>query len=334
MAETRTLPIGLVRASAAFALRQGWDVESLLAEAGVARGLLEDLRSRITEDQLVRLVQAIWRTTDDELFGLSTHPLPRGSFRLLCYGLVGAADLGEALDRLRGFLRAVPAIPLTIRTDASATSVSIGTDAVDDPEHLLTLVGLAAAHRVLSWTIRRELTLTRVELPFAAPEDVEGIRFAFAAPLQFEADRAALVFATRWLAQPLAREERDIDEFVRDSPRVLLKRPRYRTTYGEQVRRILEHGLKAGALPDAETVAARLAVSQQTLRRKLAEEDTSLRGLSEEVRRDAAVMSLVAGRETVAELASRLGFSEPSAFSRAFLRWTGSTPGAYRRARS
>ncbi|RZI79505.1 MAG: helix-turn-helix domain-containing protein, partial [Microbacterium sp.] len=40
--------------------------------------------------------------------------------------------------------------------------------------------------------------------------------------------------------------------------------------------------------------------------------------------------ALVRGDETVAQLAERLGFSEPSAFHRAFRRWTGSSPGAYR----
>jgi len=71
-------------------------------------------------------------------------------------------------------------------------------------------------------------------------------------------------------------------------------------------------------------------MSPQTLRRKLAAEGTSLREIRETVLRDAAVTALVQGEEPIAEIAERMGFSEPSAFTRAFRRWTGSPPSAYR----
>ncbi|MEU1025768.1 helix-turn-helix domain-containing protein, partial [Streptomyces sp. NPDC005904] len=66
------------------------------------------------------------------------------------------------------------------------------------------------------------------------------------------------------------------------------------------------------------------------LRRRLAEEDTSYQRLKDAVRRDAAIAGLVEGHEPIADLAARLGFSEDTAFHRAFRRWTGTTPGAYR----
>jgi AraC-like DNA-binding protein len=77
-------------------------------------------------------------------------------------------------------------------------------------------------------------------------------------------------------------------------------------------------------------VAKRLAVSAQHLRRLLRDEGTSFREIKEEILRDEAIASLVRGGETVEELSDRLGFSEPSAFRRAFRRWTGNPPGSYR----
>ncbi len=74
----------------------------------------------------------------------------------------------------------------------------------------------------------------------------------------------------------------------------------------------------------------RLAVSPATLRRRLQAEGTSYRHLKDAVRRDAAISALTAGHEPIAELAARMGFSEDTAFLRAFRRWTGTTPGAFR----
>lgn len=326
---TRTLPIDLVQATASFAIRQGWDVNAILETAGVSPMLLADSRSRVTEEQLVLVVQAMWRLTDDELFGLGSKPLPRGTLRLLLFGLLGAGDLGEALDRLQGFLRAVPAIAVAVDRGEDETRIGLPHDLPNDPEGVITITGLGAIHRLIAWGIGRDVPLVRVELPRQPSVDLESLRYVFDGPLVFGASSAGLVLGSALLRAPLIRNEAEIEEFIARSPRDLLTRPTYGTTYAVQVRRILEPGLRTGAWLSAEDVASRLAISGQTLRRRLGEEGTSVRVILDEIRRDAAVAALVRG-EAVADLSSRLGFSEPSAFTRAFKRWTGSTPGAYR----
>jgi AraC-like DNA-binding protein len=87
---------------------------------------------------------------------------------------------------------------------------------------------------------------------------------------------------------------------------------------------------KADEAVTIDDVAKRLTVSAQHLRRLLRDEGTSFREIREEILRDEAISSLVRGGETVEELSDRLGFSEPSAFRRAFRRWTGNPPGSYR----
>lgn len=329
----RTLPIELVQAAVAFARHHGWDIDRMLAEVGVSPMLLTERRARVTEDQLVSLAQRLWRDTDDELLGLSSHPLPRGSFRLLTYGLIGATDLGEALRRLQGFLRALPAMPVEIEIGPETTKIGLGVSPspTDDPEHLMPLVGLAAAHRLIAWLVKQHVRLQRVEFGFAEPESRAGFDALFDDPLVFSAPSSGIVIDSALLRSPILRTEREVDEFVEHSPQGLLLLPRYTTSMTERVRRMIEAGPRTGRWPGAEDIARRLAMSQETVRRKLAEEGTSVRQLIEDVRRDTAVESLVRGTESVADLATRLGFSEPSAFTRAFRRWTGSTPGAYRR---
>jgi AraC-like DNA-binding protein len=74
-------------------------------------------------------------------------------------------------------------------------------------------------------------------------------------------------------------------------------------------------------------------MSRRTLERRLSEEGTTYRDLVEGLRRGLAEQFLVEPRVAIAEVAFLLGFSEASAFHRAFKRWTGKTPTDYRRAR-
>ena len=79
-----------------------------------------------------------------------------------------------------------------------------------------------------------------------------------------------------------------------------------------------------------ESVASQLHISPQTLRRHLREEGSSFQLLKDQLRRDLAIYHLGRHDLPLQDIAEQLGFSEPSAFHRAFKKWTGLTPGAYR----
>ena len=79
-------------------------------------------------------------------------------------------------------------------------------------------------------------------------------------------------------------------------------------------------------------VARRLALSERTLHRRLSDRGVSYKSLVETTRRHLGENLLRDGRYTVSEVAFLTGFSEQSAFNRAFKRWTGQTPTAFRKA--
>ena len=93
----------------------------------------------------------------------------------------------------------------------------------------------------------------------------------------------------------------------------------------EQLRRDLAH------LPELRDVAAVLALHPQTLRRRLAAEGTTFKQIKSDIRRDTALHFLGKRTLSVEEVAHRSGFSEASAFIRAFKGWTGLTPYSYRK---
>ncbi|NEP18534.1 MAG: helix-turn-helix transcriptional regulator, partial [Leptolyngbya sp. SIO4C1] len=83
--------------------------------------------------------------------------------------------------------------------------------------------------------------------------------------------------------------------------------------------------------PKLDAIAAKLGYSSRTLQRKLQQAGTSFQQVLDDIRRELAFQYLQETQLTASEIAFLLGFSENSAFTRAFRRWTAITPGDYRR---
>lgn len=330
-----TVPVELARAVVGFAVRRGLDPDVLLAGAGISSEVLGEGRSRLTESQAVRLVQGLWRRTDDEMFGMGPAPLPRGSFRLIAYGLMSAPDLRVAMGRAAGFLQAVPALPsLQSRIEGDSVTVEIHLPPGSDPDGTVARVAFLTVHRFLGWLVGGAIQLDGLTLPVSPwlGEEIHrllfGVREVWTLP--DDGTHPSMCFPVEVLSLPIVRTASDLEEFVESSPAGFMRRHAGAVTTGDRVRRLCSQGLQDGEIPSAEQMARSLAMSPATLRRQLAEEDVSIRTIREELLRDAAVTALVRGEESVAQISQRLGFSEPSAFTRAFRRWTGNTPGAYR----
>lgn len=330
-ATSRTVPISFVQAGATIAARQGLDVSAWLKAAGIPQLLTKDSRSRITTEQATCLVQELWRMTDDELFGLGPQPLPRGSFRLVALALIHSPDLRTAVERLAEFSTVIPGMPqISILPAGPTTRIEVDARQLDDQGHLITAFVLAFGHRFLAWSVGRRIRLEHVEFPFPAPANSTDYDIVFNAPLRYRSKAAALTFDSRVLDAPLVQNEATLAAYIRSAPAEVLSPREHGMSIVDRVRRLLERGLQSGEWPPPEAIAAHLAMSPQTVRRRLQAESTSITAIKEELMRDAAIAGLVHGNQSMAELAADLGFSESSAFQRAFRRWTGTPPGAYR----
>lgn len=330
---SRTVPVTFVRAAIEAAARRGADLAPVAADAGIPAPLLADARGRCTSRQVTEFVRGMWRLSEDELFGMGRGPVPNGTFRLLCYALISAPDLATVFTRLTEFGPALPALPgFAVTTTDRTTRVDVDLSGIEDPYHLLTDFLLMFVHRFSGWLIGTRIALGLVEVPYPQPVYAAEYDLIFGAPVRFGAEHPALAFPSSVLNQPIVRDERDLEAYLQHSPADLLARRDYGTTLSDRVRRILEYGLP-GEWPSAADIATRLAISPQHVRRLLRDEGTSLAGIKEELLRDAAIAGLARG-ETVHALSARLGFSEPSAFRRAFKRWTGTNPSAYQADRS
>ncbi|UGY92958.1 AraC family transcriptional regulator [Streptomyces gobiensis] len=336
MSSSRTISVHRVRAAMRGAERLGIDTVPLLQHAQIPPLLLGDDEARVTPEQFTQLVRGLYRATEDEFLGLGPAPSRRGTFAMMCYASIGCRDLGSALDRAIRFYGLFPDGPeLSVEAGAGAgeggVCYTIHNDLPDDPDHFLSECLVVIWHRLSSWLIGRRIPLLWAEFRYEPPPHQEEYELIFGCPSRFGANRTRAAFAAHWLDAPVVRDEAALEALLHSAPADLLSRRAWDTTVVEQVRHTLRRALREGArLPELTQVSARLAVSPATLRRRLQLEGTSYQELKDAVRRDAALAALAEGQERIAELAARLGFSEDTAFHRAFRRWTGTTPGSYR----
>ncbi|WP_434594647.1 AraC family transcriptional regulator [Streptomyces sp. A5-4] len=328
----RTITVHHVRALLRGAERRGIDTVPLLQAGHIPPLLLGDDRARVTAAQFARLFRALYRATEDEFLGLGPAPSRPGTFAMMCYALLGCRDLGTAIERGTAFYGLFPGGPdLTLERAGGEAVFSVRSDLGRDEDRFLTECLVIIWHRLCSWLVGRRIPLRWADFDYPPPPHKDEYDTLFGCAVRFGTDRTAAGFDAHWLTAPLIRDEPAVDVMLGGAPFELLSRREYGTTVAEQVRRDLAQSLRASPrLPSLGATAARLAVSPATLRRRLQLESTSFQQLKDAVRRDAAIAGLAEGREPIAELAARLGFSEDTSFHRAFRRWTGTTPGAYR----
>jgi len=177
--------------------------------------------------------------------------------------------------------------------------------------------------------VGHDFEVLEVRFRHPAHAAAERLRETIAAPLRFDAEDNAVVVPEAALALPMPSADPAMFEyFDREAARRVADRQPPSPTVLDDVRRMIEASLPDG-LPELATLAARLGQSPRTLQRRLAEHGTSLRKLIDEVRHELALRHLAA-ELSIAEISWLLGFSQPSAFHRAFRRWTDRTPAQWR----
>jgi AraC-like DNA-binding protein len=340
-AGTRTVTAHHVRAALRGAERRGIDTAPLLTAAGIPASLLREEHARLPVDRFAALVRALWAATGDELLGLGAAPSKPGTFAMMCRVAVhGSPDLRTAVRHAAAFYALFPSGP-RLRlvepagpddTGGEAAYVEFDTaDCDPDPDHFGTETVVVVAHRFACWLIRRHIAPARLEFGYPAPPHAAEYALLFGdVRCHFDAPRTAVHLDRAVLDEPVLQDADGLDAFLRRAPLDVLSRTGHAGPLAARVRALLGRAAGSGGLPGPGDVAARFAISPPTLRRRLAAEGTTFHRIRDEWRRDHAVAALREGRVPIEELAARLGFSEPSAFHRAFRRWTGGTPGSYR----
>ncbi len=315
------------------ARRLGFDTDGLLRRARISPTLLASGNARVTQAQYAALMRSLRRVTRDELWGLLERPVRPGVFAHVCRALIHCGTLEAAMTtglaqyrlHLQGFTPRLRRSPC-----GRSASLVLIPDAPPTPcQRFAESTFVFHAYGLANWLVARSLPLTGVDLAAPAPPRQTDTERIFNTVVRYGQPRTALHFDAANLHLPVVQDATSLAAFLRDAPRNLIVRYRGDSCLAQRIRQHLRAHLD-DELPSLEQTAQALRLTPQTLRRRLRDEGRGYQSIKDNLRRDAAIGLLERSSLPLQEVALRLGFSEPSAFHRAFKKWTGVAPGEYR----
>jgi AraC-like DNA-binding protein len=291
--------------------------------------LVADDDARISAPQFcVAWSEALRLTGDRQLALRIASATPAGAFGIVEYVCRSAPTLGAALRQWVRYLNLLDdavAVALVVEGDRAYLRVDRESEAPAPASHELCWALVTRQARELSALPFRPIA---VELAHRAPGDVAAYRAWFEAPVVFEAPVTQLVLPAAALDASLTSADPALLAILDRAAGELAKQTSSDPTLTAQVRRVLLETLRSDDA-HVDVIAKRLGLTSRSLQRRLKDEGTSWSVLRERVRRELAQRYLDDGL-AIAEISFLLGFSEPSAFFRAFKRWTGVTPVVHR----
>ena len=306
----------------------GYDTAGLLEAVGLGPADLLDPDSAIPCATCGAFIERAQRTRPLRNFWSRLGAATTGTaFPLLDYLVSTTNDVGNAIKQMSRYLRLVAApVTIDIRED-------------EDPIRAVYLMEpwapAASVEYALAFHARRLQEEAEKGATFAyasvthQPDDVGEVECLLECPVRAGQSWAGFALTRDAWRTPLRRRDPVLRALLETHANAALSRSRQADSVTLDVRRALAARLSRGQT-DIETVARELGTSVRTLQRRLSATGLSYQDLLDTVRRETAESRIGDTSLSIGEVAYLVGFSEPAAFHRAFKRWTGITPQAFR----
>ncbi len=304
---------------------------NLLTESGLHLDAVRMGTGRSDAGAFAKWLSTMWQENDDESGGFLPKPVKAGTFAMSMHAIISAGNLRRALLRSAQFYKLMDIgiqFNLTEQGEEATLSLHItGNDSADLRVFYDAMLVLWL--RWASWLIAQPLLLNRVHLPFASPDWSDEYTHMYHCHVFSQQTQCCAVLPSHYLNLPIVKTAQDLPEFLSNAPENLLVHYQQVNSVSAQVLDLFSHQPNAIAA-DQNAVAEQLAISAATLRRQLSAEGQSFQTLKDQWRRKQAMHLLRMSDRSIHDISTQLGFSEPSAFSRAFKKWTGVNPGDVR----
>jgi AraC-like DNA-binding protein len=328
--ELATVRIGPICAVPDVLRSLGQDPEVVLGEIGIDPRLFDDPDNLISYAARARILGHCAAKTGCRHFGL----LIGGLGGLQGFGVVGllarySTDVATALQRLVRFLHLHTrgsGVALSVAGELATLRYDIRQSNVEAIEQLGE-GAVAAMFNVLRSLCGSDWRPIEIRLAHRAPDDLQPYRKYFGVPPIFDAAEYAVVFDASFLNRPVPEGDVQLVRLLQQH--ILALEAKHEGDLVAQVRAVLRSAILSGHAGE-EQIAALLSLHKRTMHRRLVAEGTQFRVLDAECRYDIARQLLEHSALAITEIAAALGYAEASVFTRAFRRWSGTTPTRWR----
>jgi AraC-like DNA-binding protein len=306
------------------------DPARALNEAGFGTGLPADPEHLVPYRRATALFAACVRLSGQPDFGLQAG----ASLGLASLGPPGdiarhSPTVGDALRALVAHFRLHDrggSVVLDVRDGIARLAYAVhepGAQAVDQVADFSIAVGCRLMRDLCGESWRPSV----VRLAHGEPPNSAAYGELFRCRIEFDAPEDSLLFAATWLERSIARADPGrLEALAREA---LANERQDARSWVQRMRPLLRAGLACGECSIAQ-VSTAAGIHRRTLERRLREEGTTFRELLDDVRHQVAIHLLEKTRLPMTEIADALGFADPAVFSRAFRRWQGVSPSAWR----
>jgi AraC-like DNA-binding protein len=323
------LRVGGIRAAVDLLQEMGEDSANVIRSSGLSPDMFRDPENVVPFSAAVRFLNLCARVSGRPHFGL----LAGARNDLSSLGLIGhlaqsAPDVGTALSGLIEHMSVhdhVAQARLTIDGDSGVLAYLVDHPGAPGADQL-TDGAIATIAKIMGYLCGSKWAPSLVKLPRRPPRNVEPYVKFFKAHVAFGSDIAALAFPVSWLNNAVPGANESLHKFLEQLVRQAEERL---GSQAEEIRRIIRLQL-IGGKPGIDRAAAMLGIHRRTLARHLSSEGVTFRTLVQEVRFEMAADLMKKTDASMSRIAELLGYSDQTAFSRAFSKRYGHPPSRFR----
>lgn len=312
------------------ARQRGASAAAVLAGTSLHESSLATMGARVNEDDFALIIENAYRLTGDRALGLHLGTrLNLSAHATLGQAFMTCETLQQVLNFFLKYYRILaPALDLQSETrDGRCWLVPNSPYEITRVEFSFELLFAAIVHNI-QLLVNQPALQFRLELPFPEPDYVDEYRALFGDELFFNCPQGRISFAEEWLEATLPSSNPALLALYEQECKRLLEDLVENDSLTEQTLQLLRK--LEGHYPQMPRVADMLNLSPRTYRRRLEAEQQSFQQLLDQVRTEHASRYLQTTQLPLASIAFMVGFNDVSNFRRAYIKWTGKTPGEVR----
>lgn len=322
----------MIRTIIGMLVKKGLDVDAFLESVALNQSQVDDLNHRITVDVYDTVQEKAVKYLDDPALGLHMGlATSLSSFGVLGHLLMSAPSIKEVFELFFKYHRLISdSAPSSLEIDKDRAVLTYNyprSSALGN--RIRSEFGLVQVCNIGRHMLGDKIQAIEVHFEHNRPEYAEEYDAVFDAPILYNQSATRLIFPVDILHQPLLHANIYVTNLLEEEAQRQMRQLSDTGTLVDKVEAYLYCEIQHGK-PTIQKVAEQFNMNERTLRRKLESLETSFTELLGQVQFALAKKLLSNDSIPIDEIADRLKFSEPSAFYRAFKRWTGHTPAEYR----